>query len=175
MKRVVVFAGPPCSGKSTYGEHFAAALAAPHFEMDAIRARILPHAAHTRADREVAYRVMHMMAEAALALGHGCIVNASYSHQADREALGRIGAPVFLIECHVTADAAVERSAGRRGSHPGHDLTEARVRELVAAYPFSGLGLAVDSSEPLPACVSAIAAYLAADVAIGAGAWASAV
>ena len=171
MSRLIVFSGPPCSGKSTYAAHFARALAIPHLEMDSIRACILPDAAHTRADREVAYRAMHLMAGTLIALGHGCILNASYSHHVDRDALERIGAPVFLIECHVTADAAVARSAARRATHPGLDLTGDRVRRLVAAFPFSGFELAVDSTRPMADCVTSIDRYLTAATPLMPGRW----
>ena len=54
MKKLVVFGGPPCTGKSTVGR----ALGWAHLEMDAARMALLPDAAHTRADREVAYRAV---------------------------------------------------------------------------------------------------------------------
>ena len=143
--------------------------------MDSIRARILPDAAHTRGDRQVAYRAMHLTARTVIGLGFDCIVNASYSHRLDREELERIGVPVFLIECHVTPEVAVERSARRRHAHPGFDLSEERIRELVAAFPFSGLGLSIDSREPIDACLAAIKHYLAEANPVRAGDWSNAV
>ena len=64
---LIVFAGPPCAGKSTLAAEVARRRDLPVLSMDATRRRILPAAAHTRADRQVAYRAMHLAAELLLA------------------------------------------------------------------------------------------------------------
>jgi predicted kinase len=55
---VIAFTCPPCAGKSTLAAEVACRLGVLHLSMDATRQRLLPDAAHTRADREVAYRAM---------------------------------------------------------------------------------------------------------------------
>ena len=81
---IVVFSGPPCSGKSLLGGLVATSRNFTHLEMDAIRLRLLPGASHTREDRRIAYRAMHLMAETLALRGESVIVNAGYSHAADR-------------------------------------------------------------------------------------------
>ena len=162
---IIVIAGPPCSGKSAVGELLAERCGIPHLEMDAVRIRILPDAAHTREDRAVAYRAMHLTAELLAASGAAVIVNACYGHEEDRSdlesAAERAQALLYLIECTVPPDTAVERSRQRWGKHPGVDLTPERVTELVTSYTFSGAGVTVDSTLPLETALARIEDYLA--------------
>ena len=164
MKRLVVFAGPPASGKSTLGDRLAQYRNLVHLEMDRIRAHVLPDAPHTRDDRVIAYRAMHLMAETLLELGHGVIVNAGYSHPEDqgviREITKRTQARLFWIECVVPAEVALQRCRGRFGKHPGLDLSDDRVIELVTRFPYTGAGLLIDSTEPLDSCLACVEAYL---------------
>jgi predicted kinase len=164
MKRLVVFAGPPASGKSTLGDRLSEDRSMVHLEMDRIREFVLPGSRHTREDREVAYRIMHLMAETLLGLGHEVIVNAGYSHPEDQGAIQEIakrsGARLFWIECVVPAEVAVQRCRGRFGKHPGLDLTDDRVVDLVTHFPYTGAGLLVDSTEPVDSCLERVESYL---------------
>jgi len=160
---LIVFAGPPCSGKSTLAAHVARLRGLPHLSMDATRQRLLPDAAHTRADRQVAYRGMHFAAELLLAAGAGAVLDAPYDHPEDRAELARIaGTECKLIECHVSPDIAAARLRERGLDDPSRpDLTAGRVRRLVRDYPYSGAGLALDTSALAPeACLARIAEYL---------------
>ena len=74
---IVVLSGPPCSGESMLGEILSRTRAMTHLEMDAIRPRLRPEAAHTREDRAIAYRAMHLTAEVLAARGESVIANAS--------------------------------------------------------------------------------------------------
>jgi predicted kinase len=164
MKRLVVFAGPPASGKSTVGGRLAERRNMVHLEMDLIRAAVLPDSLHTREDREVAYKIMHLMAETLLGLGHDVIVNAGYSHPEDQGAVQEIAkrtqSRLFWIECVVPAEVAVQRCRGRFGKHPGLDLIDDRVIDLVTHFPYSGAGLLVDSTEPVDSCLERVEGYL---------------
>jgi predicted kinase len=164
MKRLVVFAGPPASGKSTLGGRLAQHRNLVHLEMDRIRAYVLPDSPHTREDRVIAYRAMHLMAETLLELGHGVILNAGYSHAEDqsvvREIAKRTQTRLFWIECVVRAEVALQRCRGRFGKHPGLDLNDERVIDLVTHFPYTGAGLLVDSTEPLDSCLDRIEGYL---------------
>jgi predicted kinase len=111
--------------------------------MDATRERILPGAAHTRADREVAYRVMHFAAELLRNAGAGAILDAPYGHAEDRAELARLDP--FLVECRVSAATAVRRFRARGPDGIRLDLTEDLVRALAETYPYSGLGLTLDT------------------------------
>ena len=131
--------------------------------MDATRRRILPAAAHTRADRQVAYRAMHLAAELLLAAGASAILDAPYGHQEDREELARIAADadVRLIECRVSPETAVSRFR-QRGPDPVRlDLTEELVRRMVREYRYTRAGLMVDTeAESQRECLERIENYL---------------
>ncbi len=162
---LILFAGPPCAGKTTLAAAVAARRAIPHLQMDATRARILPEAAHTRADRRVAYRVMHFAAELLLASGVWTILDAPYGHPEDRAEVAAIcastGAPLLLIECRVSAETALERLLRRGPDTVRLDLTPARAEELVRGYRYTGAGLLLDT-ETLPPeeCLARIEEYL---------------
>jgi predicted kinase len=143
---LIVFAGPPCSGKSTLAAALARRLGIPHLSMDATRQRILPGAAHTRADREVAYRAMHFAAELLLAAGASAILDAPYGHREDREELARIGGgQLKRIECRVAPETAVRRFRERGRDAIRLDLTEELVAEMVREYVYIGDGLTLDT------------------------------
>jgi predicted kinase len=162
---LVVVAGPPCSGKSTLAAGLARRRGVPHLEMDATRMRILPGAAHTRADRAVAYRAMHLAAE--LLLGHdiGAVLDASYGHAEDRREVAavarRTGADLALVECRVAVQTAIQRFLARGPDLVRRDLTQDRVEEMVRKFPYTGAGLLLDSGQPPEACLAAAERYLA--------------
>jgi predicted kinase len=172
----MVFSGPACSGKSTLAERLAKELGIPHLSMDQIRARLMPDSPHTRADRTVAYRAMHLAAELLAAHGLSVILDAPYGHREDRQELDEIaarsGAPLFLIECQVSAQAARERFRQRERG-PRIDLTEERVEELVREFPSCGLGLLVDTgARDVADCLALIRQYLKAGQPVPPGEWA---
>ena len=162
---IIVISGPPCSGKSALGGLLAARRGITHLEMDAIRVRLMPNSAHTREDREIAYRAMHLAAEVLLRHGLDVIVNASYSHPEDRREVRQIASatcsPLCFVECTVPREIALERNRQRRAHHPGLDLTDERVTELVRNFPFSGEGLTVDSTEPVESNLRQLEDYMA--------------
>jgi predicted kinase len=169
--RVIVFSGPPCSGKSTLAARLAAARGIPHLTMDDTRARLLPNAAHTRADRRVAYRAMAFAAELLAACGCGVILDAPYGRPEDRRELARL--PLHLVECAVPPQAALERFAGRDPRHPGMPgLTLRRVELLVREFPYTGKGLLLDTAtEPVEECLERIERYLATAEPLAPGEW----
>jgi predicted kinase len=175
---IVVFSGPPCSGKSLLGEMLARARAMTHLEMDAIRARLLPDAAHTRQDRVLAYRAMHLVAETLAARGEPVAVDASYAHAADRRGVEEVASitrtPLYLIECTVTPETAVRRCRARRQSHPGLDLTDERVAALVRTFPYFRKGLLIDGEAPAEDCLRRILDHLSSAPPIAPGPWSAA-
>ena len=151
---VIVFAGPPCSGKSTIAAEIARRLGLPHLSMDDTRRRLLPHAAHTRTDREVAYRAMLFAAELLRDAGAGVVLDAPYGHAEDRDAVLQLR-PRW-IECRVTPETAVRRFRARGPDPVRLDLTDDLVRRTVAEYQYTGAGLTLDTESLSPEeCVRA--------------------
>jgi predicted kinase len=159
---LIVFAGPACTGKSTLAAEVARRRGLPHLSMDATRQRLMPHANHTRADREVAYRAMHFAAELLLAAGAGAVLDAPYGHPEDRAELARIaGKQLKVIECRVSPETAVARLHARGFPDPSRpDLTDDRVVRLNREYPYAGEGLQLDTGKlSFEECLSRIDAY----------------
>lgn len=147
MKKLVIFAGPPCTGKST----LARSLGAAHLEMDAARAELLPASSHTREDREVAYRAIAWAAKLLLRYTDFVICDGGFVHSEDRracrEAAEESGAAVFVVEFTAPLAVLLERNRARRGRHPGLDLTDERVTQLVENYPWGREGILVDGTQ----------------------------
>lgn len=160
MKRLLILAGPPCTGKSTV----ARLLGFPHLEMDEARATLLPEAAHTRADRAIAYRAVRWAAAKLLAVTHTVVLDGGFGNEVDREENYRLateaGARLYLVEFEAPLDVLIERNRLRRGRHPGLDLDDRRVTEIASLYPYLGTGLRIDGSEPIDAAAARIVAYL---------------
>jgi predicted kinase len=162
MKILVIFAGPPCTGKSTIGR----ALGYAHLEMDDARVTLLPDAAHTRADRAIAYRAVLWAAGHLLRYTDVVICNGGFGHQVDRDACVELAretdAALCVAEFEAPLAVLLERNLARRDAHPGLDLTDARVAEIVESYRWWGAGIRVDSTMPLPECVEQVRAYIEA-------------
>lgn len=153
--RFIAIAGPACSGKSTLAAELAPRLHLPHLEMDAVRRRLLPDAAHTRADRRVAYRAMHWAAELLLNAGQGVVLDAPYGHPEDRAELAQVaastGVSVKLIECRVSPAVAIARFRQRGADGVRLDLNEKRVGRLVREHSYTHAGLLLDTDALSPA------------------------
>ncbi len=163
--RLIVFAGPPCAGKTSLAAELAARRGLPHLQMDTTRSRILPGSAHTREDRAVAYRAMHFAAELLLSSGAGVILDAPYGHPEDRREVAQLAAltraAAFLVECAVPPEIAVERFHLRGPDPVRRDLTAERVHQLASSFPYARLGLFLDTAAlDAAACLRRVEAWL---------------
>lgn len=160
MKRLVIFAGPPCTGKSEVGR----ALGCAHLEMDDARARLLPESLHTREDRAIAYRAVLWAAGHLLRYTDLVICNGGFGHEEDREAYRSLardtGAALYVVEFTAPLDVLLQRNRERRAHHPGLDLDDARVTEIVESYPWTHAGLLIDSTRAVPECAERVRAFL---------------
>lgn len=152
---ILVFSGPPCSGKSKLAELCAETMNAKRYAMDEIRQTIRPDGHHTVNDRDAAYERMHDSAEFALSPGQPIILDATYTRKRQRAALARFlrrcPADAFIVECYVEPDEAVARFTKRPEGHAAIDLTEKNVREKAQSFQFTDIGLRLDTTGAEPA------------------------
>ena len=151
---LIAIAGPPCAGKSTIAAEAARRLGIPHLSMDTTRQRILPGAAHTRADRQLAYRAMLMAAELLQGAGAGVILDAPYGHEADRIALSGLS-PVW-VECKVSPGEAVRRLRQRGFDPQRPDLTEDGVRHSAEEYRYTAALVLDTEAMSVEECVAEV-------------------
>jgi len=160
MRRLVVFGGPPCGGKSTV----ARLLPYAHLEMDAIRQRLMPDSSHTRADRAVAYRAVLWAAELLIPQAGIVLVDGGFGRAEDRaacrETARRAEAELRVVEFQIPLEVAIWRNRDRRAAHPGLDLDDERVTELVRNYPWSQAALSVLGTDDPKVLAAAIRSYV---------------
>lgn len=152
MRKIVVFCGPPLSGKSTLAALYACEAGVPVLEMDSIRLRILPESQQSKADRNISYRCMHYTTERLILCGvREVALVATYGpweHRRDLiEMAARCGAKLYVIQCSVEAESAADRFAARPLGHAAVDLNPQRVRDLVAGYPFSDAAPTINTTD----------------------------
>jgi predicted kinase/8-oxo-dGTP pyrophosphatase MutT (NUDIX family) len=150
LPRLVVIAGPPCSGKTSLAKAIVARDPRfEHLDVDDVRERVLPASESTAPARQVAYATMHAKAERLLLDGRDVILTATYGPTIQREAATRLNARVtadfHLIECMVEPDDAVHRWRAR-GSHGANDLDVWKVRDLASRFNYFGGGCLLDTS-----------------------------
>lgn len=128
--------------------------------MDAARAALLPCAAPTRADRAIAFRAVLWTAAHLLRYTDIVICDGGFGQEEDRDACRALaresGAALYWVEFTAPLDILLGRNRARRGHHPGLDLSDERVAEIVESYPWTGAGLVVYSSRPLAECIAAV-------------------
>lgn len=161
--RLLVLAGPPCSGKSSIAEAIQQRLDFHWLQLDRILRRLMPDSLHDRKDRDIAYRAMHFFAEELLRGGRSAALDATYSSTEQRAAVEAIAEalaiPFYLVECQVTPDTAAARFK-ERTAHPAIDLTEALVRDVGSRYCYSGEGLTLAEATSLADNLRQIEHYL---------------
>ena len=163
-RKLIVFSGPPCSGKTTLAESLCAETGFTYLQMDEIRRRLIPDSDHRREHREIAYRAMHFVAELLLGHGQSVVVDATYRRRRDREEIAKIAdrtrAALFFIQCAVPFEVAALRFRERKNQHPAVDLTEQRVMRLAREFPYSSAGLKLDTTQEIQSCLKQIKRYV---------------
>lgn len=167
IPKLIVFAGSPLSGKSTLSKAISEDYSdSVLLEMDQTRLNELPDSEHNKADRNVAYRLTHFCADKALRKGKSTIILvATYAPPEHRRAVVELAKKwsvgIYLVECRVSPEDAVDRFWRRPVDHAGSDLTATRVRELASELPLYGGGCVVDTSKyETRECLALIRNYL---------------
>jgi predicted kinase len=152
VNRLVAVSGPPCSGKTTIARELASRLRYIHLEVDRIRIGILPDSTSSLAERDIAYRAMHMLASYLLNSSQSVILDATYTRPekiADLTELAqRTATPLFVVQCLVTPEIALARFRARRQPHFAVDLTDEGVLRQAREYPYDGCQLHIDTTAP---------------------------
>jgi predicted kinase len=163
--KLVVFAGPPCSGKSGLADVVQRELGIRWLQVDRILSTLMPNSQRGKADRELGYRAMHLIGEYLLGSNCDVIFDATYSRVEPRrevESLAMLlSVPLYLVELQVSPDVAVARFKNRT-SHPASDLSEERVREIAQFYRYSNCGLVVNADESQAISIEQVDGYLRA-------------
>jgi predicted kinase len=162
--RLIVISGPPCSGKSTLASELSRRTKIVHLELDRLRSRVIPESTHSEQDRDIAYRVMHLIAEYLLKSGQSVILDATYGRAPQRTSMESLsaqsGAALSIIQCRVSTQLALARFRNREPGHFAVDLTEDRVRTLVEEYPYSADALIVSAEDPIDASLVQIEEFV---------------
>lgn len=146
---VLVCAGPPLSGKSTFAKALATKKDWTHIEVDSVLSLLMPSSNRCLEHRKLGYHAAHKLVTVLLGFGQNVVIDCTYSRVFYRQnlvsALSQVESSLYLAEFHVDGDSALSRFENRQ-DHPAIDLTGDRVADLVAAYPYSDTGLSIDLS-----------------------------
>lgn len=160
--KLIICAGPPCSGKSTVALALANKFNCRLLQMDCILSVLMPHSDWSEADRLLGYRSMLLMAGELICCARSVVLDATFTSEACRELLRsfthELQAETHVFEIRVSPEVASRRFQTRRG-HAAVDLTEKRVRELAENYPYSAAGLVLNGESPVEEIVQRVARF----------------
>jgi len=160
--KLIVCAGPPCSGKSTLAAALATRFDCRWLQADRVLSLLLPGSDRNEADRLLGYRATLMIASEIIVCSRSVVVDATFTTPACRELLRscvyELRAETHVIQIRVTPETAVRRFKMRSG-HPATDLSEARVRDLAENYPFSPAGVMLDGVLPVEVALHQAAVF----------------
>jgi len=161
--KLVVCAGPPCSGKSTISAALADRFDCRWIQGDRVLSLLMPQSDRNENDRLVGYRAMLLTASEIIQCSRSVVLDATFTTPACRDLLRscvrEFRSETHVIQIRIAPDAAVHRFRMRTG-HPAVDLTEARVRELAENYPYSSAGIVLDGETPVADLVQQAARFI---------------
>lgn len=148
--RLIVFCGPPCSGKSPVSCR-ASEGKSVRLEMDTIRNALFEQGSNTPEERRVSYAAMHYCAEHLLKseIQRVSLV-ATYQPFQQRQAVAalmdKFDSTLLVIQFKVDPEDAVRRFWARPDDHPARDLTADRVRQLAKDFKYYHRAPIIDTS-----------------------------
>ena len=140
MNRIIVFCGPPCSGKTTKSMALSSKSKITRLSVDETCERLYGNAVLSELERDVAYKEIHASAEKIIQSNRDVILDGTYARDKQRDAISLVAlsnnATLEVRECRVSPSDAVKRFLERE-NHSAKDLTEERVRFLAETYPYN--------------------------------------
>lgn len=157
MHQIVLFSGPPASGKSTLAGPLAGALGFPLLSKDTIKEALFDSLRGPVGDLAYSTGLSDAAMDVLFALAAHCprvVLDANFKSQDphQRECLAALPGAIVEVHCRCDAEIAIRRYAQRADTrHPAHALKRL-TPELIARHdrPVSlGTVIEVDTSTPV--------------------------
>jgi len=140
MNRIIIFCGPPCSGKTTKSKALSSKSKITRLSVDETCERLYGNKILSELERDIAYKGIHESAEKIIQSNQDVILDGTYARDKQRDAISLVAlannAVLEINECYVSPDDAVKRFLERE-NHSAKDLTEERVKFLAETYPYN--------------------------------------